>query len=500
MADRPNMLMFFVDQQRADTLGPYGHTQCRTPALDGLAGDGLTFTNTYSCCGLCSPARSSVMTGLYPHNHGVLTNVHDGQSRRTLDPAFPTFARLLADAGYHTSYVGKVHLRWPWRDDVPIPYGFAEHHRPYQQYLKERGLERGQVVGPMYEPERNHWPHPFAATWSGPFESHQEYWRAEEGIRMLEERAADYKANGTPFFLRIDFPGPHLPFIIPEPFASMYDPAEVAERPDFVDTFEGKPRMHAQMPRFWGTEDTDWSFWRPIVAMYWGFVTMLDTLIGRVLERLRDLGLADETAVVYSADHGDTCGSRRMFDKGYTMYEELYHIPLIVRWPGVWAAGQQRHEFAHNMDLMPTFLDLAGIDPPLGLDARSLKPVCEGHTPDDWPTEAYSQFHGMQWGLYSQRMVRTARHKLVFNMGDTTELYDLEADPAELVNRIEDPSLADVRRDLVLRLFRRMEATRDPFYTDLWWPKHEAARLGIDFARDMHYADAKAREAGLRGR
>ncbi|MBN1674808.1 MAG: sulfatase-like hydrolase/transferase [Kiritimatiellae bacterium] len=486
MPDRPNMLLFFVDQQRVDTLGCYGHPACRTPALDRLAAEGARFTRAYSCCGLCSPARSSVMTGLYPHNHGVLTNTHDWQTRRFLDPAIPTFAHRLAAAGYHTSYVGKVHLRTP--EATPEPYGFKEWHRPYPDYLNARGLTPGRTAGPTYGPQGSSWRWPFAATYDGAFESYDEYWRAEEGLRILEERAADYRKNGTPFFLRIDFPGPHLPFIIPEPYASMYDPADVPERPEFADTFEGKPRIHAQMPRYWATADTDWAFWQPIVAKYWGFVTLLDTLIGRVLDRLRELGLDRETAVFYTGDHGDTCGGRRMFDKGYCMYEELYHLPFIAAWPGVWEKGRVVDSFVNHMDLMPTFLELAGLTPPAGLDARSLKPILDGQTLADWPTDAYAEFHGMQWGLYSQRMLVTARYKLVFNVSDVDELYDLAEDPAELRNRIDDPACAEIQRDLYRRMFTRMQQTRDPFTQDLWWPKFEAVRQDIDFATDLPYA------------
>lgn len=485
MDKRPNILLFYVDQQRFDTLGMHGHPTCKTPALDRLADGGVDFTRAYSCCGLCSPARASLMTGLYPHNHGLLTNTHDWQTRRSFEPTSPTFAHLLTGAGYHTSYVGKVHLRTP--RDTPLPYGFKEWHRPYQQYLKERGLKPGEVIGPKYEPPNSLCPWPFAATYSGSFESFNEYWRAEEGIRILTERAADCQRNGTPFFLRIDFPGPHLPFIIPEPFASMYDPASVPEPPEFAETFKNKPRIHAQMPRYWGTENTDWAFWRPVVAKYWGFVTLLDALIGRVMDHLRGLGLERDTAVFYTTDHGDTCGSRRMFDKGYCMYEELYHIPLIASWPGVWQGGRRCDAFVNHIDLMPTFLEIAGLKPPQGIDARSLMPLLQGQPPADWPTDAYAEFHGMQWGLYSQRMLVTERHKLVFNAADTDELYDLQEDPAELNNLIDDLRYAPVQRELYLRMFNRMKQTGDAFYRDMWWAKFEAARQDVDFARDLRY-------------
>jgi len=474
--DRPNILLIFVDQQRFDTLSLHDHPTCRTPSLDRLAAQGVDFTRAYSCCGLCSPARASVMTGLYPHRHGLLTNTHDWQASRGLDPSIPTFAHLLSDAGYRTGYVGKVHLCST--GGAPHAYGFQDFHRPYHQYLKERGLDRGEATD-IISPPRHTGP-AFAGVYDGCFESFNEYWRAEETIRFLEE----YSKGAQPFFLRCDFPGPHLPFTIPEPYASMYDPAGVPEPPEFRDEFLNKPYIHRRMVEYWSTQDLDWDFWQPVVAKYWGFVTLLDFLIARILTSLSELGLDDNTAVFYTTDHGDTCGSRRMFDKGYCMYEELYHIPFIARWPGHWAAGQVCEQFVLHHDLMPTFLDVAGVPIPDDLDSRSTVPLLEGRSPPDWRQEAVAEFHGMQWGLYSQRMIVTDRYKLVFNCADVDELYDLGADPHELTNRIDDSALTDVKRDLYLRLFRHMRDTKDPFYRDLWIPKWISSDLDIGFAED----------------
>lgn len=474
--DRPNILLIFVDQQRFDTLSLHGHPTCRTPSLDRMAAQGVDFTRAYSCCGLCSPARASVMTGLYPHRHGLLTNTHDWQTLRRLDPTIPTFAHLLSDAGYRTGYVGKVHLCSP--EEAPHAYGFQDFHRPYQQYLKERGLTRGETKD-IISPPRHRGP-AFAGVYDGCLESFNEYWRAEEAMRFLEE----YSTGDQPFFLRCDLPGPHLPFTIPEPYASMYDPADVPEPPEFRDEFANKPYIHRRMVEYWSTQDLDWDFWQPVVAKYWGFVTLLDFLIGRILARLHELGLEDNTAVFYTTDHGDTCGSRRMFDKGYCMYEELYHIPFIARWPGHWRAGHICDQFVLNHDLMPTFLDVAGVPIPDDLDTRSLVPLLKGQPPPDWRQEAVAEFHGMQWGLYSQRMVVTDRYKLVFNCADIDELYDLEADPYEFTNRIDDPELTDVKRDLYLRLFKHLRDTKDPFHRDLWVPKWICSELDIEFARD----------------
>ncbi|MBT3377416.1 MAG: sulfatase-like hydrolase/transferase [Lentisphaerae bacterium] len=475
---RPNILLIMTDQHRYDTMGGHGHTRCRTPRLDRLAADGIDFSRAYTCCGLCSPARASIMTGLYPHRHGLQTNTHDFLTQTELDPDIPTFAHRLSDAGYHMSYAGKVHLTFPER--TPCEYGFDEWHVPYGEWLSTNGKQRARTVAPEFGPANTSFQGPFAAKYDGPLETHNDYWRIAEGMRMLEERAEALERDGTPFFLRVDLFGPHLPFHIPEPFFSMYDPASVPCPPEFDDSFRNKPWIHRQMVRYWQTEETDWAFWQPIVALYWAYVTMLDHCIGVLLDKLSELDLDETTAVFYSTDHGDTCGSRRMFDKGYCMYEELYHIPLIARWKGVWEAGRRTEAFANNIDLMATFLDLAGVPVPQEVDSRSLLPLLENEsTPADWPTDAFAEFHGMQWGLYSQRMLVTERHKLVMNAADTDELYDLVRDPAELVNVLDDPEYAQPQADLYRRMFHRMEQTHDPLACDNWWPKFEDARQAL---------------------
>ena len=480
MTDRPNILLIFLDQLRYDVLGCHGHATCRTPALDRIAVEGVDFSRAYTCCGLCSPARASIMTGLYPHTHGLLTNTHDYQTQERLDPSLRTFAHHLQDAGYRTGYVGKVHLAR--HNDHPARYGFHDCHGSYYEYLHDHGLSEAEVIDKIAPPDHV-WPE-FAGVYDGPPESHREWWRCEEARRLLRT----YADAEQPFFLRCDLPGPHLPFNIPEPYASMYDPRAVPQPPEFEDSLTGKPWLHRRMVERWHTQDLPWTWWQPVVARYWGFVTFLDHLIGRILSELEALGLGANTAVFVSTDHGDTCGSRRMFDKGYCMYEELYHIPLLARSPKhCWPENSVCRNFASNHDLMPTFLELAALPVPGHLEARSLVPLLAGDLPDDWRTDAYAEFHGMQWGLYSQRMVVTERHKLVFNCADIDELYDLETDPHELVNRIDDPNAADVKREMYARLFRNMEETRDPFHRDLWVPKCIGQELGLDSVRDLRY-------------
>jgi arylsulfatase A-like enzyme len=165
--------------------------------------------------------------------------------------------------------------------------------------------------------------------------------------------------------------------------------------------------------------------------------------------------------VLHASDHGDFTGGHRQFNKGPLMYEDTYRIPLQARWPGEIEAGSVCEEFVSLHDLMPTFLDLAGVEPP-DVDGRSIRPLLEGEVPESWPDAHFAEYHGDEFGLYSQRMLRAKRYKYVHNGPDRNELYDLEADPHELHNLIDHPGYEDVRADLETRLLERMRGTDDP--------------------------------------
>jgi arylsulfatase A-like enzyme len=223
----------------------------------------------------------------------------------------------------------------------------------------------------------------------------------------------------------------------------------------------------------WDIQDWTWERWQPIVAKYYGEVSLLDHEIGRLLAELDNLGVSDDTIIVITTDHGDMNASHRMYDKGYSMYDEVYHVPMVVRWPGKTMPGSVCDAFVnHFCDLMPTLLETAGLPVPGDIDGRSLVPVLEGRTPGDWRTEMYAEFHGMQWGLYPQRMIRNRRYKFVFNGQDPNELYDLENDPYEVHNVYLDPAYAAVREQFVEKLYQWNETTNDS-----WRPEWMTSQL-----------------------
>ncbi|WP_049901673.1 sulfatase-like hydrolase/transferase [Natrinema sp. J7-1] len=479
MADsnsRPNVLFVLTDQERYDASAPDG-LPVETQAIDSLSSEGVRFQQAVTPISICSSARASLLTGQFPHGHGMLNNCHEPDAIRVdLPDELPTFSEELVAAGYDLTYTGKWHAG---RDRTPADFGFSylggsdTHHddidEAFREYRRERGTPVGEVAleEAIYTGEnpRDGDDGTFVAAKSTvDVEETRAYFLAERTIDAIETHA-DGDRDG-PFFHRTDFYGPHHPYVVPEPYASMYDPDDIEPPDSYAETYDGKPQVHENYLAYRGVADFDWELWAEALAKYWGFITMIDHQLERILASLENQGLAEETVVVHASDHGDFAGSHRQFNKGPLMYDDTYRIPLQIRWPGVTDGGATCSVPVHLHDLAATFLELADVPAPDSFDSRSLVPVLENSgepaDSDDWRDSAFAQYHGDEFGLYSQRMVRTDRYKYVYNGPDIDELYDLEADPAELQNLIDHPAYVDVRRDMRTRLVEWMDEPADP--------------------------------------
>ncbi len=445
----PNIVLFLTDQLRRDALGCYGNPICKTPNLDKLAEEGIRFDQAYTNSPVCSPARASLMTGMYPHNHGVMINTHIKPAwTRGLSTDSVTFSSLLREAGYELDYAGKWHVH---QELGPEEYGFSRHvfeRTPNEVVPRTESIIEfpgGNVTA--------------AATSSMPEEANRSWVVADQGISMMRERSKGDK----PFFLRIDTTAPHFSNIIPEPYASMYDPASIPPWPNFDEKFEGKPSAHLRKHQEWNLQGKDWDWWSQVVAKYYGDVTLMDTCVGRVLDEIKACGIEDNTIFLFSTDHGDSMGSHKHFEKAGSMYDEVFRIPLLVRFPGSKQSGKVVSQFVRLLDLMPTFVELGGAELSQPVDGRSLVPLLNGENPDDWPDSVYCESHGEVWGYSSQRMVRTENWKYVYTPHDMDELYDLKADPGEMKNLIGDSDCADVLEDMKARLIGWNDETEDMF-------------------------------------
>ncbi len=438
--NKPNILQIMSDQHRFDCLGVNGHPLIQTPSLDRLAAEGVNFTNAFTPCPMCVPARCSFLTGQWPSQHGVVFN-YDGETLKQLSPdTTPTVSGVLSETGYRTAQVGRWHV-----DSERSPSDFGFDH--FQSDWDYHAWRKDQDLAPLPTmPE----------CWSGQTddvapEQSRLAWSADRAIEELETAVTENR----PFFLRWHTVEPHLPCFPTEPYASMYDPADIEPWLGFGDTFESKPDIQRRMLGAWGVENWTWEKWAPIVARTLGLITQFDHEIGRVLAALDRFGLADNTLVAYTSDHGDMCGSHGMVDKHFVMYDDVVRVPLILRHPDL-SAGTVRDDFLSNaIDLPSTFCVAAGIEPPATFTGQSLLE----------PTgreDIFATYSGNQFGAYSQRMVHDRRWKFVWNLTDINELYDLETDPGELINRIGDPSAAAELARLKQRMISWLESVQDP--------------------------------------
>jgi arylsulfatase A-like enzyme len=490
----PNILLIFSDQHRYDCLAAHGHPFLATPNLDRLAAEGASFPHAFTPIPICVPARASLLTGQWPtgrlpHGHQALANT-DSELPRPLRTDLPTFTQALHDAGYWLGMAGK----WQVHPELgPTSFGFDE-YRPDSAYPAWRAAQ-----GLPPKPHTNSWfgePDPAITP-----EQSRLGWGASQAIELIQQGAAIRAASGKPFFVRWDPSEPHLPNIVPEPYASLYPPEQVPPWPGFDDPLDGKPYIQKKMRRSWGIEGWTWPQWAPTVARYLGEISLLDAQVGRLLAELDRLGLAESTLVVYTCDHGDLCGSHGMIDKHNVLYDDVLRVPLLMRWPGVIPAGARPPGFtSHAIDLATTFLAAASMPasmpgsmsaatsvpiPPTftGLNlldqlSTASMPGAAGSMPGSIPAAAaasmsgaasipgradiFATYHGSQFGLYSQRAVRDVRWKFIWNATAEDELYDLQTDPGELHNRALDPACQPELARLRARLLAWMEQIDDP--------------------------------------
>ena len=476
MPDLPHILFLMTDQQRLDTVSCYGQNDIvKTPHIDALAARGVRFDGAFTPTAICSPARASFYTGLYPHKHGVTEN------GRCLNEGVRGINHYLDEAGYASGYAGKWHVdqergpsdlgftgkdflgyAFPGSKVIPgLQFGAAPLNKPnyYEVYLKENGFapkvtERYVGTNPGCQSQEMH------ALHDGPVESCIEYFVAEEAIRV----ARDLSAGDKPFFLWANFWGPHTPCLVPEPYYSMYNPEDIPEHPSYRETFENKPRVQSIIERMWGLGDLGWEGFQQIAARYYGHCTLIDDMVGRIVAALDEMGELDNTIIIYTADHGDCLGAHKLIEKGEFMYDEIYRIPLVVAHPDCANPGSTNDDLLYLQEITCSILDAAGIDVPEALDGQSFLNAMTGQGGSNGREDVYCVFN-RHFTTPMQRMVRTRTHQFTFNPNDIGELYDLEKDPYQLENRYGDPAYDDVRRDLMDRMGRHMQDLKDPVHS-----------------------------------
>lgn len=440
---KPNILVFMTDQQHAETIGKHG--LCRTPRLNELMEAGVTFSHAFTSCPMCTPARATALTGLHPHQHRVIFNAHSKMKFHTeLDEDVETIGGVLGQAGYRTAYAGKWHIG----DKSPLGNGFAE----MVEAAAASPSTEATIANPVAIRDRSG-EHVLAGT----ADFVPEVFRIASQVNdWLERRQNDEQ----PFFLYVSCAEPHVPWIVPEPYASMYDPAHIGEWANYRDDYRDKPltfSKHYTHINFCRIRN-DWPTMARALSHYFGCVTMVDDAFGTILDKLENTGKLDNTIVIFTSDHGELMGRHGLVGKNELALDDIIRIPLVVYWKGHVRAGVC-DQLVTIGDLFNTMVQLAGAEQRSDLDSVSFVPCLTG-TPYEARQEVVVEHHGTV-NMNTVRAIRTKRYKYVYRAHETDEFYDLGTDSLELHNRISDPSCRDDIGNMRGNLLRWAERTGD---------------------------------------
>lgn len=417
---RPNLLILYADQWRGSALGCAGDVVVRTPALDGLAAQGVRLPHAYTVNPVCTPSRSSLLTARYPHATGVTGN------NLRLPEGEVAFAQVLAAAGYRTGYIGKWHLDGEGKPGFVPPgprrHGFAywaAFNRGHEYYspVYYRDADRA-ITADTYEPDL----------------------QTDLALTFLED------PDPRPFCLLLAWGPPHTPLVPPPSTAGLYRAEDMPLAPSVPAAEATRARRE--------------------LAAYYGLISSLDQDAGRLLRALERGGRAGNTIVCFTADHGDLLGEHGLYRKGRPE-EESIHVPLLVRWPGRLAPGTREDLLVASVDVAPTLLGLAGLRMPAGVHGRDLGGPLRG----DRSTASAAAEPAAPDAVYLEgrmgtpeewRAVRTRDHLLaVDRAAEPTQLYDMRADPWQLRNLARAPEAASMRADLLTTLRQLAHRTGD---------------------------------------
>ena len=461
--EKPNVVILISDQHRPDLMTCAGDDLVPTPEIDRIAERGVRFERAYCPYPVCTPSRMSFLTGLHAHHHGVLgNNPYEPMNWRTR-----TMGHLFRDHGYLTGLIGKMHFGDAQTHGFDYRLGFND----WLMYLgPDVGLYANEIASyPGYFDTVHDSGSGFPAVqdlWEGPspwvghvtqkkhLASDIEPERQFDAFVARESSKFIRRFRDEPFFLVSGFLKPHAPFFPPAGFAERY-PAQDVRLPPPGDLSQYPKHIQDAAARYasYGEEQL-----RLIRAGYLGNVSFADTCVGTVYRTLEEEGLIDNTIVIYTSDHGEMGGEHGLFQK-FVFFEPSMSVPLIVSYPKKLPAGKVSAALIEYMGIYPTLAELAGLPAPENLDTSSFAPYLRD--PDDaGPEAAFGEFALARAPRYT---VRTDRYKYNFNDGDIAELYDLEADPAERVNRASDPGLRRVRDGLHERLIAWYDPEKNPY-------------------------------------
>lgn len=493
-AGQPNIVFIYSDDHAAAAVGAYESALIETPNLDRISQQGAVFTNAFCTNGICAPARAVVLTGLNSHDHGIIDNA------TALDPNIPTFPSMLQEAGYQTALIGKWHLKSDPEgfDHWEVLPGQGHYYQP--DFRSEGGKRRidGYVTDITTDlaldwldnrdqtkpfllmvhhkaPHRNWMPGPaHLYTFEGMTipepTTLQDNWAGRQAAQNQEMSIRSHMFDFHD--LKIDAPhgdvqdsGPDkwmhalLGRMTPEQ-REAWDAAYLPRNAAYAEEVERIKLMENATER--GEAMTRVRYQR-YIKDYLRCIASIDDNVGRLLDRLESMGVADETLVIYTSDQGFFLGEHGWYDKRF-MYEPSLRFPLLMRWPNRISPGTKVNELVQNLDFAPTLLQAADANVPTDMDGVSVLPLLAGETPENWRDAIfYEYYEPMPHAVAAHRGIRTDRWKLIYFPDlDTWEFFDLQNDPDEINNLIDSKE----HQDRIASLRERLESTlAEPFTT-----------------------------------
>lgn len=466
---RPNILWYCADQQRYDTIAALGFPAADTPTLDRLVEGGVTFTRTYTQSPICTPSRASFLTGYYP------SSVHVNRNGNSVFPDRPALVpKLLADAGYDCGLVGKLHLTsayhrvetraddgyryWKWshapRDNWTTGHDYAD-------WVTSKGENLAALTDDFD---------------GVPEALHQTTWASDCAIEFITEK------RDAPWMLSVNVYDPHPPFNPPKRYREMFDPSAMPDplfresdlvnqaalaALDFQSTVRNPRELDIHDPVLPVAQEAGY---RPggggpgprdawtLRAWYHAMIRLIDDQLARIIECLDAQGELENTVIIYSTDHGESLGDHGLIEKGCRFYEGLVHVPLIMSWPGQFRANLRVNGLVELMDKAATVLEVAGIERPPTMQARSLAAIARGESDPNYHRDfVRCEYLDAIWmdDASHGTMYFDGRYKFIayHNHANLGELYDHESDPGEFENLWNDPHATDLKMRLMKASF-----------------------------------------------
>ena len=446
---KKQIVFIMTDTTRKDMLGCYGNKKMITPNLDKLAENGIKYENAYTCQPVCGPARSSIFTGTFPHTNGMVTNCV------SLREGVKSIGEILTSNNVHCGYIGKWHLDGGDYFGYGVcPDGWDKNYwydmKNYLDELSEEDRRKSRQSETSYNDDMKE-------------DFTYAHRCSNRALKFLDE----YKDED--FVLVVSYDEPHGPCLCPAPYNTMYEGFKFDDDTVFNDNLENKPFMQ----RLWAGDALNQKaneINKPSkqLALFLGCNSFVDYEIGRVIDKVNEI--APDAMIIFTSDHGDMLGAHKLQMKNACAYKEIANIPLIIKYK---QKGKTISYPASHIDLAPTILDYMNVKIPKALEGKSMLKQIEDpnvRINDEVFLEftRYEVDHDGFGGLQMMRAVVDDRYKLVINLLDTDEFYDLEKDPYEVNNLINDKNYKEVRNKLHDKLLDNMNRTRDLYRGYQW--------------------------------